>query len=62
MNTDSNLKVTVVIPADTDLHLLDAVLDRVGGRDAEIAIQFEQPKDLQSQISDWLTAVYGRPA
>jgi hypothetical protein len=62
MNTDSNFNVTVVLPAETDLHLLEAVLDRVNGRDAHIAIQFEQPKDLQSQISDWLKAVYGRPA
>lgn len=62
MNSESNFKVTVVIPAEADLHLLDAVLERVNGRDAEIAIQFEQPKDLQSQISDWIKAVYGRSA
>jgi hypothetical protein len=62
MNSESNFKVTVVIPSEAELHLLDEVLARVNGRDAEIAIQFEQHKDLQSQISDWLTAVFGRPA
>jgi hypothetical protein len=62
MNKDANMNVTVVLPAETDLHLLEAVLDKVNGRDAQITIQFEQPKDLQSQISDWLIAVYGRPA
>jgi hypothetical protein len=62
MNRESNVKVTVVIPADADLHLLDAVLERVNGQDTEIAIQLEQPKDLQSQISDWLAATYGIPA
>jgi hypothetical protein len=62
MNSQSNVKVTVVIPSDADLHLLDEVLARVNGRDSEIAIQFEQPRNLQSQISEWLTAVFGRPA
>ena len=62
MNSESNAKVTVVIPAEADLHLLDAVLERVNGQDAEIAVQLVQPASLQNQISDWVEAVYGIPA
>ena len=62
MNSESNVNVTVVIPADADLHLLDAVLERVNGQDANVAVQLVQPANLQSQISNWLEAIFGIPA
>ncbi len=63
MNTKSNLQVNVVILANRDLHLLDEVLDRLEQRHTEIAIYLdgEQP-DLQTQIEQWLTRVYGNAA
>jgi len=56
---NANVKVSVVVPANRELHLLDEVLDRLEQRQSEITIYLdgEQP-DLQTQINQWLTAVY----
>ena len=61
MNTESNVKVSVVLATDADMRLLDNVLDTLHSRDAEITIQLtgsRQLGDLQSQISQWVTSVY----
>jgi hypothetical protein len=58
---NSNPKVTVVIPTDSELHLLDEVLNRLKEQHAEVAIYLDgkqPPADLQTQIKQWLTAVY----
>jgi molybdenum cofactor biosynthesis enzyme MoaA len=63
INTESNVKVNVVVSTDADLRLLDNVLDTLHSRDAEITIQLTGSRpsgDLQSQISQWVTAVYAR--
>ena len=64
MNTNRpNLKVSVVIPADTNLDLLDTVLDTLQRHEADIAITMPgkaQADDLHAQTDQWITTVYAR--
>lgn len=64
MNTNRpNLKVSVVIPADTHLNLLDTVLDTLERHEADIAIimpSMAEQDDLHAQNNQWVTTVYAR--